>query len=133
LLALFGEGGRGPEREKFYWSTDLVNWTPSAGNYTATGIAQFFPICKAFGKWWSSGHYASLLVCSEDGGKSWNEVKAPVNSHANIFFFKDTLYYWGTDNPQDQLYLTTNGTNWQKSDKFRSLMGNGGLFWSSKA
>jgi hypothetical protein len=39
----------------------------------------------------------------------------------------------GFDNPQEQCFSTTDGNNWQRNDKFRPLMGNGSLYWSSKA
>lgn len=128
LIACYGEGGRGPEREKFYWSNDLVNWTPSGGNYTASGYAQFTQVAKAFGKWWSNGHYASLLVCSEDGGKTWNEVKPPANAHASLFKMDEFLFYMGVDDPPNQFYSTTDGINWKKVTT-ANVLANGGAFW----
>ena len=128
LVACYGEGGKGPEREKFYWSNDLVNWTPSGGNYTATGHAQFTQVAKAFGKWWSNGHYASLLVCSEDGGKTWNEVKPPATTHASLFKMGEFLFYMGVDDPPNQFFSTKDGKNWEKVVT-ANVVAKGGAYW----
>jgi photosystem II stability/assembly factor-like uncharacterized protein len=116
-----------PQAKLFYWSNDLVNWNKSTGKWRTGKYAGFHDLTNAFGKWWARGNDSSLLVCSEDGGKTWNEVKAPVNSHGNLFFFNNILTYWGQDDPANMFYSTTDGKTWQKDIKPNLLMNNGFL------
>jgi hypothetical protein len=66
-------------------------------------------------------------VCSEDGGKTWNEVKSPANSYGSLFKFGDTLSYWGRDDPANMFFSTTDGKNWQKVVEPNLLMKGGFL------
>jgi hypothetical protein len=111
----------------FYWSNDLVNWNRSTGKWSTGKYSSFNNLTNAFGKWWARGVDSSLLVCSEDGGKTWNEVKSPVNSEGLLFFFNNTLTYWGRDDPANMFFSTTDGKNWQKVVKPNLLMKGGFL------
>jgi hypothetical protein len=117
----------------FYWSNDLVTWSDSTGNWYTGKYSGFYNLTKAFGKWWVNGQDSSLLVCSNDGGKSWNEVKAPVQSLGNLFFFGKTLYYLGRDDPKNQCYTTTDGITWQKVTTINSQLNGGYLHMNSIA
>jgi len=64
-------------------------------------------------------------VCSEDGGKTWNEVKAPVDSEGLLFKFGDTLTYCGFNDQPNQIFSTTDGINWEKDVKLGLLMKGG--------
>jgi hypothetical protein len=119
-------GNTVPETKLLYWSNDLVTWSDSTYNWH-TGNDGFHNLTKAFGKWWANGHNLPLLICSNDGGKSWMEVKAPVNSLANLFFFGKTLYYLGRDDPKNQCYTTTDGITWQKVTTINSQLNGGYL------
>jgi len=110
-----------------------VNWSQSTGKWYTGKYSGFNNLTKAFGKWWANGNDSSLLVCSEDGGKSWNEVKAPVGSHGNLFFYGGKLNYWGMDNPANQFYSTTDGIRWQQNKNVNSLMNGGYLHMHSIA
>jgi hypothetical protein len=120
-----------PKAPLFYWSNDVVTWSVSSGNWYTGKYSTFYNLTKAFGKWWATGIDASLLMCSEDGGKSWNEVKAPVNARASLFYFGKTLYYFGMDDPKNQLYITTDGITWQKSGDIDAKLNGGFLFMHS--
>jgi hypothetical protein len=122
-----------PKAPLFYWSNDLVNWSQSTGKWYTGKYSGFNNLTKAFGKWWANGHDSSLLVCSEDGGKTWNEVKAPVGSHGNLFFYGGKLNYWGMDNPANQFYSTTDGIRWQQNNMVNSFMNGGYLHMHSIA
>jgi hypothetical protein len=106
----------------FFWSNDLINWSQSTGNWRTGKYAGFHNLTKAFGKWWATGNDSSLLVCSEDGGKSWNEVKPPAWSHGHLFFYADTLNYWGRDSPSNQFYSTRDGITWEQNKTVDSIM-----------
>jgi len=116
-----------PQAKLFYWSNDLVNWNKSTGTWRTGKYAGFYNLTNAFGKWWATGGDSSLLVCSEDGGKTWNEIKAPVNSYGILFYFNNILTYWGQDDPANMFFSTTDGKNWQKVVKPNLLMNNGFL------
>lgn len=106
----------------FYWSNDLVTWSESTGNWYTGKYSGFYNLSKAFGKWWANGQDSSLLVCSNDGGKSWNEIKPPVQSQGHLFFYAGTLNYWGRDNPKNQFYSTTDGIKWEQNKSIDLLM-----------
>jgi hypothetical protein len=122
-----------PKAPLFYWSSDLVNWSESTGTWYTGKYSGFHNLTKAFGKWWANGHDASLLMCSEDAGKSWNEVKHPAQSNASFFFFRNILNYWGRDDPLNQFYSTTDGIRWQQNKNVNSLMNGGYLHMHSIA
>jgi photosystem II stability/assembly factor-like uncharacterized protein len=122
-----------PKAPLFYWSNDLITWSKSSGNWRTGKYAGFYNLTNAFGKWWATGGDSSLLVCSEDGGKTWNEVNAPVTSQASLFFFGNTLYYFGMDNPANQCYSTNDGMKWQKNTSINSLLNGGYLHMHSIA
>jgi hypothetical protein len=122
-----------PQAELFYWSNDLVNWSPSKGNWRTGKYSGFINLINAFGIWWATGHDSSLLVCSEDGGKTWNEVTAPAQSHGSLFFYRNKLTYWGVDDPANQLYSTIDGITWKQDKTLNSLMNGEFLYRSSVA
>ena len=134
LISAAGEGGPGPTEEMLYWSDDLVKWYPSTGTWSVNNGACFWKLIKAFGKWWTAGWSASRLLCSTDGGKTWNEVKnAPRGDHASIFFYAGKLYFWGMYNPANEFYYTTDGIKWTQDKSVDSLMNGEHLFWSCLA
>jgi hypothetical protein len=121
-----------PKAQLFFWSNDLITWFPSTGTWSTGKYAGFTHLCNAFGKWWAVGD-ASLLICSQDGGKSWNELKPPAWTHANLFFYAGTLNYWGRDSPSNQFYSTTDGITWVQNKDVDRLMNGEYLHWSSTA
>jgi len=131
LISACGEGGPGPMEQTFYWSDDLVKWYPSTGTWSVSHHGCFWKLVKAFGKWWSAGCYGARLVCSSDGGKSWNEVKnGPPGDCASIFFFAGKLYFWGMYNASKEFYTTTDGIKWTQDTSINSIMNGEHLFWS---
>jgi hypothetical protein len=117
-----------PQAPLFHWSNDLVNWNKSTGKWRTGKYSGFHNLTNAFGKWWANGHDASLLVCSEDGGKTWNEVKSPVNSHGSLFKMGALLFYMGIDDPSNQFFSTKDGNNWEKFVGANGVA-NGGAYW----
>ena len=117
-----------PKAQLFYWSNDLISWSPSTGNWYTQKYSGFYNLTKAFKKWWANGQDASLLVCSEDGGKSWNEVKAP-GSHGSFFFFANKLHYWGQGSPQNEYFTSTDGIKWTQDKTINPIMNGEFLYW----
>jgi hypothetical protein len=117
-----------PQAPLFYWSNDLVNWNRSTGKWRTGKYSGFYNLTNAFGKWWGTGIDASLLVCSEDGGKTWNEVKAPATTHASLFKMGEFLFYMGVDDPPNQFFSTKDGKNWEKVVT-ANVVANGGAYW----
>ena len=122
-----------PKAPLFYWSNDLITWSESTGNWYTGKYSGFYNLTNAFGKWWATGNDASLLLCSEDGGKSWNEIKSPAQALGNLFFLGKTLYYLGRDDPKNQCYVTTDGITWQKSGDIDAKLNGGYLHYNSIA
>ena len=125
LVACQQQGDDGGKKLLF-WSNDLVNWTPATGNWRLGKYSGFNNLTKAFGKWWVAGGDATLLMCSDDAGRSWYEVKPPAQSGGSLFLFNNILNYWGMDDPANMFYSTTDGKNWQKVATPNVLM-NGGF------
>lgn len=126
-LAACQQQGDDGSKKLLFWSDDLVNWTPATGKWHIGKYSSFWNLTKAFGKWWTNGSDATLLMCSDDAGRSWYEVKPPANSYGSIFKMGGTLFYWGSDDPANMFYSTTDGVNWVKNTNINSLMNNGFL------
>jgi len=125
LVSCSQQGDDG-SKKLLFWSNDLVNWTPATGKWHIGKYSGFFNLTKAFGKWWVNGSDATLLMCSDDVGRTWYEVKSPAISNGTLFKMGDNLFYWGYDDPANMFYSTTDGKNWQKVAQPNVLM-NGGF------
>jgi len=130
LVSCSQQGDDG-SKKLLFWSNDLVNWTPATGNWQLGKYSGFSNLTKAFGKWWVRGGDATLLMCSDDAGRTWYEVKPPANSYGSLFKMGDALFYWGLDNPKDMFYSMTDGKNWQKITTPNVLMNGGWLEFAS--